>query len=72
MDPLERTDLDSLDDLGWLNDPLKAAEIRVRSNACRNLGHQYTEIHQGPANRGMQHIVMCRICGFFYSYDSSD
>jgi len=64
---------EDLRDLGWAN---KGGETYARINEavirCRDLGHVSTDIDVGPPNRGIEHVVSCKICRYVYRYDSSD
>ncbi len=55
--------------LGWANDWKEDPEVVVN---CHRLKHKPTDVDVGPPNRGIEHVVTCRECGYYYKYDSSD
>ncbi len=59
----------ALKDLGWANN-WKSEPPAVKR--CGKLGHKRKDVDVGPANRGLENVVTCRICNYVYRYDSSD
>lgn len=60
-------------DLGWLNQGGETAQkIDVAEAECRAAGHKRKSYDNGPAMRGMDHIVECGTCDYLYHWDSSD
>ena len=60
-------------DLGWMNDTGEIGKRIDKYRAkCRALGHITKNFDRGPANRGLENVVICKACNYVYRYDSSD
>ena len=58
-----------LKDLGWAN---SWKEIPDEVKNCDAMAHNKSDVDVGPPHRGLEHQVVCKICGYIYRYDSSD
>ena len=59
-------------DLGWLNDWLGTSREPKEYKDCRALHHPIEDNDVGPPNRGLDHVVKCKVCEIMWHYDSGD
>jgi hypothetical protein len=61
--------MSDLINLGWANGWKETPQI---VEECRKKKHYPSDVDHGPPNRGIEHVVVCKECGYIYRYDSSD